>query len=97
MNGFSANIRKRAPGQAELDPAVYPSLVDADFEEVYMHHFTVNKWQIGGQKEFEDLVEKGEPFHGTAVDLITKEAGISEPFASSLPRTHAPSPTECAR
>ena len=77
VNGFMANVRKRAPNVMELVPNEYPSLVDADFEEVYMHHFTVNKWQISGQKEFERLVEKGEAFHGTAIDLITKEAGIS--------------------
>ena len=73
------NLMKPAPGYdpTTADQSVYPDVVPASRDDAYLHHYTQNKWQMGGSY-FKKIVKDGVPVNYadfSGLNIALREAG----------------------
>lgn len=70
IKSYSGDIVKLAPGADAygLQEDGFPEVVEATREEVYLHHWTLNKWQMG-KEQYDSFVQKGRDFMSPMPDV----------------------------
>lgn len=70
IKSYSGDIVKLMPGENAYDVGTdgMPKVTQASREEVYLHHWTLNKWQMG-KAEYDSFVEKGRDFKSPGPDV----------------------------
>ena len=79
VKGFTVDVVKQQPGKPLLNADGSFNTVQASRDEVYMHHYTVNKWQMR-KAEFDKWAAKGsDPASFDEADprLFLHEAGMN--------------------
>jgi hypothetical protein len=70
IKSYSGDIVKLRAGKGAYDVGSdgLPDTVQASREEVYLHHWTLNKWQMG-KKDYDAFAEKGRDFGSLGPDV----------------------------
>jgi hypothetical protein len=75
IKSYSGDIVKLAPNQSlEVGANGLPNVVPASREEVYLHHWTLNKWQMG-KEQYDEFVQKGRDFKQPGPDAGQTHGG----------------------
>merc|ERR1712232_129101 len=85
IKSYSGDIVKLAPGAdlQSLGEDGLPDVIQATRDEVYLHHWTVNKWQLG-KDEYDKLVNSsGQDFESPGPDA-GENSGANGPCGEAV-------------
>jgi hypothetical protein len=76
LKSYSGDIWKLAPGAniSDIGPDGFPNVTQASREEVYLHHWTLNKWQMG-KEAYDAFCEQGRDFKDVGADAGQTHGG----------------------